>query len=98
MTDLSSITSSVAAVRPTVAAPARRSPVSVEAPTAPASRDVDSVSLSEHARLLDTLRNSDGIRHDVVDRVRGEIESGTYDISDEKLDKVVDGLLRDMFA
>jgi anti-sigma28 factor (negative regulator of flagellin synthesis) len=72
--------------------------VSVEVAAAPAAREVDSVSLSEHARLLDTLKNSDGVRRDVVDRVRGEIESGTYDISDEKLDKVVDGLMRDLFA
>lgn len=61
------------------------------------SRASDSVTLSDHARYLDQLRDQADVRQDLVARVKAEIEAGTYD-NDERLDKAIDGLARDLFA
>ncbi|MBL8745615.1 MAG: flagellar biosynthesis anti-sigma factor FlgM [Phycisphaerae bacterium] len=58
---------------------------------------VDTVDLSERARLLDALRSQPDFRPEVVDRVKGEIERGTY-LTDEKLDKALDALINDFLA
>lgn len=71
----------------------RRPPVEVHVHAEP----VDTVDLSERARLLDALRSQPDFRADVVDRVKGEIEQDTY-LTDEKLDKALDALLDDLLG
>jgi hypothetical protein len=71
----------------------RRPPVEVHVHTEP----VDTVDLSERARLLDALRSQPDFRADVVDRVKSEIEQDTY-LTDEKLDKALDALLDDLLG
>jgi len=56
------------------------------------SRQRDQVELSTTARLLSKIGVLSGVRQDVVDRVRSELEAGTYE-TPEKLDAAVDALL-----
>jgi anti-sigma28 factor (negative regulator of flagellin synthesis) len=58
---------------------------------------VDTVDLSERARLLDGLRQGVDVRHDLVERVKGEIEAGTY-LTDERLDRALDALIEDLLG
>ena len=58
---------------------------------------IDTVDLSERARLLDSLRAGGDVRHDLVERVKSEIDAGTY-LTDERLDKALDALLDDLFG
>jgi len=58
-------------------------------------RRADRVELSEHARLLDRLRQLPPARFDRVDRVRIEIENGTYE-SETKLDTAIRRLIDDL--
>ena len=53
------------------------------------------VELSEHARLLSKLAELPDVRQDLVDRVKAEIEAGTYDTAD-KIDALLDELARDL--
>ena len=96
MSDISPVASRTAALR---GVSVRRNEVPVPSTPSPQPqvRAADSVVLSDHARLLDSLRNEQDVRGDVVARVRGEVQREDY-ISDEKLDKVVRGLLRDLYA
>jgi len=55
----------------------------------------DRVEVSDMARYLARLRETPGIREDLVDRVRGEIESGAYE-SPEKIEKAIDELVEDL--
>lgn len=71
----------------------RRLPVEVQIHADP----VDTVDLSGRARLLDALRSQPDFRPEVVDRVKSEIEQGTY-LTDEKLDKALDALINDFLA
>jgi hypothetical protein len=71
----------------------RRPPVEVHPPDEP----VDTVDLSERARLLDALRSRPDYRPDVISRVRGEIEAGSY-LTDEKLDTALDALIDDVLG
>ncbi len=71
----------------------RRPPVEVHIQPEP----VDTVDLSERARLLDALRSQPDFRPEVVDRVKAEIEQGTY-LTDEKLDMALDALINDFLA
>lgn len=89
MNDISAISPSLTGVRP--GTPVRRAPVSVDPSSVVTARGGDTVSLSTQAR------NSDQVRPDLVERVRSEIRSEDY-ITDEKIDKVIDGLLRDLYA
>ncbi|MEM1208288.1 MAG: flagellar biosynthesis anti-sigma factor FlgM [Planctomycetota bacterium] len=57
-----------------------------------ASRPADQADLSDHARLLSKLADLPGVRQDVVDRVKTEIELGTYETPD-RIDTAVDALL-----
>lgn len=54
-------------------------------------RASDRVELSDHARLLDRLRQLPEIRQDLVDRVRSEIDAGAYD-TPEQLDAAVEAI------
>ncbi|MEE9404379.1 MAG: hypothetical protein V3V20_05770 [Algisphaera sp.] len=60
------------------------------APAAP-SRGTDHVELSTVAKMLGRLSEGGNIRQDLVDRIRGEIASETYETSD-KLEATVTGL------
>lgn len=73
----------------------RRPPV--EVPVHGHAEPVDTVDLSGRARLLDALRSQPDYRPDVVERVKAEIEQGTY-LTDEKLDQALDALLNDFLA
>ena len=55
----------------------------------------DRVELSEHARLLDRLRQMPDVRSELVSTVRQAITDGTYD-TPEKLDPAVARLLDDL--
>lgn len=52
----------------------------------------DAVELSDRARLLSKLHELPDIRQGLVDRIKTEIELGTYE-SDEKIDAALEGLL-----
>ena len=58
-------------------------------------RDGDSVQLSTAAQWLGKLRDLPEVRQDLVDRVRGEIDAGTYD-TPARFDAAVDSLLEDL--
>ncbi len=55
----------------------------------------DRVELSDHARLLDRLRQMPDVRSELVSAVRQAIADGTYD-TPEKLDPAVAQLLGDL--
>jgi len=61
-------------------------------PAAGTARPTDQADLSDHSKWLSRLADLSGVRQDVVDRVKTEIELGTYDTGD-KLDAALDGLL-----
>lgn len=67
--------------------------------TAPAAAQVqrgeDQIELSEASRLLARLRGLPEIRQELVDRVRAEIESGSYE-TDDKLDQAIESMLDDI--
>ena len=56
-------------------------------------READRVDISAMARRL--AESEPGIRRDLVDRVRADIASGTYDTPD-KLEKALNGLIDDI--
>ncbi len=58
-------------------------------------RPSDRVELSDRARLLSKLASLPAIRQDLVDRVRGEIQSGTYD-SPERVEGALNSLIDDL--
>ncbi len=55
----------------------------------------DRVELSQHAVLLDRLRQLPDVREDLVDEVRKAIADGTYQ-TDDKLTAAVEGLLPEL--
>jgi negative regulator of flagellin synthesis FlgM len=52
----------------------------------------DEVNISDAARLTEQVHDLPEIRQDLVDRIRAQIASGTYETSD-KLDMAVEHLL-----
>lgn len=66
-------------------------------PATPAefSRGADQIELSEAARTLAKLANLPDVREDLVDRIRTEIENGTYE-TDAKLDAAIEALAEDL--
>lgn len=70
---------------------------SSNAKPAGAQRGDDRVELSQKAQLLNRLAELPDVRHDLVARVRAEIEAGTYE-TPEKIDKAIDGLIEDLMA
>jgi len=52
----------------------------------------DEVNISDAARLAEKVRDMPEIRQDLVDRIRAQIASGTYETS-AKLDTAVERLL-----
>ncbi|HWB18763.1 MAG TPA: flagellar biosynthesis anti-sigma factor FlgM [Phycisphaerales bacterium] len=55
----------------------------------------DRVELSDHAKLIDRLRNLPDVRADRVAQAKAAIARGDYDTPDA-LDKVLNGLLEDL--
>jgi len=90
MTDISAVGSNgVLGVERMVAdgGGAARQPLSPTPPT-----ETDHVEVSRLSELRARLANLPPIRQSLVDRVRAEIEAGTYD-TDKKLDAAIDALL-----
>lgn len=58
-------------------------------------RSADQVELSRAATYLSKLLNSPEVRHDLVDRVRQEIDSGSYE-TPEKVEALLDELIADL--
>ena len=57
----------------------------------------DRVELSEHARLLDKLRQLPQVRFEMVEEIRRAIADGTYE-TPEKLDAAIQRLLEEVKA
>jgi flagellar biosynthesis anti-sigma factor FlgM len=58
-------------------------------------RASDRVELSGLSPLLTTLKNND-VRVDKVAQIKAQIEAGSYDTNDQKLNGALDGLLDDL--
>ena len=58
-------------------------------------RKADKAEISDLARFLSNLTETDEIRHDKVAEIRAQIEAGTYE-TDAKLSEAVDKLLEDL--
>lgn len=65
-----------------------------EAPRAPG-RSADRLELSEKARLLASLRQPQPVRIDLVERLRAEIASDSYE-TPEKIEAATEALLADL--
>lgn len=67
-------------------------------PAAPAiSRGRDQADFSAAAQMRSKLQSLPDVREDLVNRVRSEIEAGTYE-TPEKLDQAMKGLAADLTA
>lgn len=55
----------------------------------------DSVQLSDHARFLNRLREMPAVRSEHVDRVRAEIDHGTY-LTEDKMQTALERLQNDL--
>ena len=62
---------------------------------APPIRRQDSVEVSEAARLLAKLAELPDVRQDLVDRVKAEIEAGSYETT-KKLETAIESLAEDL--
>jgi anti-sigma28 factor (negative regulator of flagellin synthesis) len=65
-----------------------------DAREAASSSDTDRVEVSDFARYLDHLRNSPGVRQQLVDQVRQSIDAGTYE-TDAKIDAAIENWARE---
>ena len=77
------------------AEPARPAESGQDDPRAHNPRGADRVDVSSPARFLATLKAGLPERTDLVERVKGEIEQGTYD-TPEKFDAAVDAIKEDL--
>jgi len=66
-----------------------------QAPPARPLRDHDEVDISEQALFLSRIRQAPAIRQELVDRVRAEIQAGTYE-SPDKLDQAARRLAEEL--
>jgi len=57
-------------------------------------RGEDRVEVSSLARLLQQLRDVPDVREDLVERVRAQVEAGTY-LTPDKLDAALDEMIAD---
>ena len=80
---------------PALARIAARRAAQAQQPPAQTQRAADSVELSNTARLLSQLKSVPDVRQNLVDRVRAEIDAGTYETED-KLDATIDGILNEI--
>ncbi len=58
-------------------------------------RSTDSVELSDAALYLSQLKDGPQVRESLVNRIRSEIASGTYD-TDAKLNAAIDAMIEDL--
>ncbi len=58
-------------------------------------RSADRAEFSDAAQLLSRLKELPDVRNDLVERVRGEIATGTY-LTDAKLRQAIDEMLEDI--
>lgn len=98
MTEIGSIgggASAQGASRPHLEAEARAAQTRPggDAQTRSARRGADRVEVSSLAKELSLKQ--DPFRQDLVDRIRAEIEAGTYE-TEERVDGAIDGLLNDL--
>ncbi|TVQ57104.1 MAG: flagellar biosynthesis anti-sigma factor FlgM [Phycisphaerales bacterium] len=56
----------------------------------------DRVELSDHARFMERLRESPGVRTDLVQKIRAAIADGSYE-TDEKIQAAAARLMQDLF-
>jgi hypothetical protein len=75
---------------------ARRSPGSAAAGSPAAAGQADVLELSDAAQRAERP-DADSFRQGVVDRVRGEVQRGTY-LSDNKLDHAIERLYRELLG
>jgi anti-sigma28 factor (negative regulator of flagellin synthesis) len=87
MSDIAPIGRSAAAATYT----ATRAATTSSTPPAP-TRGSDRAEFSDAAQLLSRVPD---VRQDLIDRVKGEIDKGTYE-TDEKIDKAIESLLEDI--
>lgn len=66
-------------------------------PTPAAARGRDQADFSAAAQMRSKLESLPDVRQDLVDRVRSEIEAGTYE-TPEKLEQALTGLAADLIA
>lgn len=59
-------------------------------------RGQDKVELSDRAQLLSKLNELPDVRSDLVERIKAEINAGTYETPD-KIDAAIDKLGEDLF-
>jgi anti-sigma28 factor (negative regulator of flagellin synthesis) len=94
MSDLSPISGNHRALRHAARPRTDRHEVS---PLAQRMPEPDAVELSAGARELSAARSDPGVRYELVERVRHEIESGTYE-TDERIDRTVERIVVDVTA
>jgi negative regulator of flagellin synthesis FlgM len=56
---------------------------------------VDQLDISQEAEMVSQMRETPDVRHDLVNRIKAEIDAGTYE-TDEKLDIAVGRLLDEL--
>lgn len=70
--------------------------VAANAPTASTpNRSADRLELSGMSHLFKTLKNND-VRAEKVAAIKAQIENGTFDLDNKKLEASLDGLLDDL--
>lgn len=74
---------------------APHAPFRGQAASAAAPAQADSLTISSAAEAAIQASESAGIRHDVVNRIRGEIAAGTYE-TPAKLDAALDRMLDEL--
>jgi flagellar biosynthesis anti-sigma factor FlgM len=96
MPDVSSIgNGAVGPIGRSTPSPSLRSDATHRAPGRTHNTTNDRVELSEHARLLDRLRQVPDVRTDRVAEIREQIESGRYE-TEERLTVAIDRLIDDL--
>ena len=79
-------------VRPQVTV-GKTNPTALNARVSPP-RGADRAEFSDAAQLLSRVNELPDVRHDLVERVRGEIATETY-LTDEKIRQAIDSMLED---
>jgi negative regulator of flagellin synthesis FlgM len=96
MPDVSSIgNGAVGPIGRSTPSPSLRSDSTQRAPGRTHNTPDDRVELSDHARLLDRLRQMPDVRTDRVAEIRAQIESGQYE-TENRLSSAIDALIDDV--
>ncbi len=78
--------------QPTNAPHQNQPPKPAAPPPSAGSQEIDQLDISPKADMVSRIRDLPDIRHDLVARIRGEIEAGTYE-TDEKLEVALGRML-----